>query len=86
MSIAMTDFRGRVGARIRRARLRKGLTQTELARRIDTADAQISRWENGRAFPSLGTLEAIADALDVSIESFFVDPPGSGPHMQTLVG
>jgi transcriptional regulator with XRE-family HTH domain len=74
MPITMVDFRGRVGARIRRERLRKGLTQTELARRIDTGDAQISRWENGRALPVLDTLIALAEALGVQPETFFVEP------------
>jgi transcriptional regulator with XRE-family HTH domain len=69
----MSDFRSRVGARIKKARLRSGLTQTDLARRIDVADAQISRWENGRAMPAMETLEAIADALGVPTEAFFRD-------------
>jgi transcriptional regulator with XRE-family HTH domain len=69
----MNDLRGRVGRRIRDARLRSGLTQTELAKRIDVADAQISRWENGKAMPAMTTLESIADALGVTAESFFVD-------------
>lgn len=67
---AMAD-RSRVGARIKRARLRRGLTQSELAHRIDSADAQVSRWENGHAMPRISSLEAMADVLGVSPEALF---------------
>jgi transcriptional regulator with XRE-family HTH domain len=44
------------GDLIRDARLRAGITQTELGRRVDRAQSQIARWEAGRVEPSLETL------------------------------
>ena len=67
------DYRHRVGARIRAHREQQGLTQTELAKQIGVADAQISRWENGRAMPIPRYLEAIAEALGVRPEAFFIN-------------
>ena len=48
--------------------------QTERLRElIDTVDAQISRWENGRALPEVEALEAMAEALGILPEVFFRD-------------
>lgn len=47
---------------LRRARLSAGLTQSELAVRIGTAQSAISRWERGHDEPRLGTLAAIVSA------------------------
>ena len=44
-----------------------GLTQQELAKRLNVTDKAISRWENGHGFPDIGTLEPLAEALGVSI-------------------
>jgi transcriptional regulator with XRE-family HTH domain len=41
---------------LRAARLRAGLTQRELGRRVGRPQSQIARWENGRVDPSLETL------------------------------
>jgi len=67
------DYRQRVGQRIRMARERKGWTQTELAREVGVADAQISRWETGRTMPRHEALEALAKALGTTAERFFYD-------------
>lgn len=47
---------------LREARLRAGLSQTELARRIGKAPSAISRWERGHVEPSLERLRAIIRA------------------------
>jgi transcriptional regulator with XRE-family HTH domain len=71
--VTTPDYRARIGARIRRARKAKGWTQRRLAQQIDIAEAQVSRWENGRAMPSPSSLEACARALDVQAETFLHD-------------
>lgn len=68
-----SDFRRRVGARIRRAREAKGWTQTQLAQTMGVADAQVSRWETGRYLPVVPTLEQLAEVLEVPTEAFFRD-------------
>lgn len=44
------------------ARVHAGLTQTELAERMETSQPHIARLESGRTLPSLRTLLKIADA------------------------
>ena len=48
---------------IKNARINAGLSQAQLAERAGATQAQISRIESGKSRPSLGMLEAIAEAL-----------------------
>lgn len=47
---------------IREARLKAGLTQTELAKRLRRDRAQIARWETGGQEPSFENLRAVVEA------------------------
>ena len=50
------------------ARMRKGLTQEELAEKIGMAKITISAYEIGRSKPSLDVLIKLSDVLEVSID------------------
>ncbi len=45
-----------------------GLTQKELAKKLDVSDKAVSKWENGQAIPRMETLEKIAATLDTTVE------------------
>jgi DNA-binding XRE family transcriptional regulator len=47
-------------------RLRRGWSQAELARRVETSQPYIARLEAGRVDPQLSTVRRIASALEVS--------------------
>jgi len=49
-------------AAIAKARLRAGLSQAELARRMNTTQSTIARLESGRGHPSTRTLDRFAKA------------------------
>ena len=53
----------KIGVLLRQARLAAGLTQEELAGRIDTKKSAISRIENHARDMRLSTLEKVATAL-----------------------
>lgn len=53
------------------ARMKKGVTQKELAKKIGTKQSVISRLESGRANPSIAFLKRLAGALDSSVEIHF---------------
>lgn len=57
------------------ARAKAGLTQEELARRMDTSQSAIARLEAGRALPSARTLERFAKATGTSLRISF-EPVG----------
>lgn len=56
-----------LGARVRAERERLGLTQTELAERMETTQPTIARLEAGGVTPSLDTLHRAADALGLEL-------------------
>lgn len=56
-----------LGARVRAERERLGLTQTELAERMETTQPTIARLEAGGVTPSLDTLHRAANALGLEL-------------------
>lgn len=52
-----------IGPLIETLRREAGLTQAELARRLETTQAAISKIETGRSLPSLTVIERIARAI-----------------------
>lgn len=65
----------RSGDIIREARLRAGLSQTELGERVDRDRTQIARWERHAVAPSLETLREIVHACgyDISLRLELLD-------------
>lgn len=53
---------------MKRARKRRGLTQTELAERLGMAPSAISRYESGVRQPGMDTMKAICHELDVTMD------------------
>ena len=58
---------------IRNARLREGLTQLELAEKIDISAQQVSRIETASYVPSLQTFFKIIIALNLKLEDFGIN-------------
>ena len=58
------------GQRIRNARKKLGLTQSELAKRLEVPFQSISQWERDIRNPKIETLQRIADALKIPISTF----------------
>lgn len=54
------------------ARLRAGLTQVELAKLMLTTQSSIARLENGGRYPTLTTLEKLAEVTGHRLEIRFV--------------
>jgi transcriptional regulator with XRE-family HTH domain len=62
-----------LGARIKELRLKKDLTQNELAILCNFEKASMSRIESGRTNITILTLKKIIKALDVNLIEFFND-------------
>ena len=56
-----------IGERIKSARKQAGMTQQELAERLNVSCVGISQWESGRRNPKQHTLARIADVLDIPL-------------------
>ena len=64
------------GNAVLRARLKKGWTQTELARRVGTKQANISRIEAGLANPTLELIQKVCKSLEIQPEFPQMEKPG----------
>jgi transcriptional regulator with XRE-family HTH domain len=70
-----------LGARIRQQRKKKGLLLSELAQQCGISPSFLSQIERDQASPSISTLHTIADAFNLPLAHFFVDPQ-SHPESQ----
>lgn len=53
------------GAFIAENRKAKGMTQADLAKKLQITDKAVSRWERGIGFPDIGTIEPLALGLSI---------------------
>jgi transcriptional regulator with XRE-family HTH domain len=60
-----------IGSALRDLRQSRNLTARQLAANADVSAAMISRIENGQVSPSISTLNALSQALDVPLVSLF---------------
>ncbi len=65
------DIEADVGQTLQRLRQERNLTLSELAATSQISASMISRIENGSVSPSLGTLQALAAAMDVPLMALF---------------
>ena len=63
----------RFGEKLRAVRNRKGLTLKQVARDAGISDSLVSQIENNKVSPSIDTLMAIADVLEIDFEYLFSD-------------
>lgn len=62
-----------VAAQVRDIRKSRHLSQRQLASRMQVPRTYISKIENGKAIPTLGSLERLADALEVDVSQLVRD-------------
>ncbi len=62
-----------IGASLKDMRESRGLTAKDLSKAANVSAAMISRIESGQVSPSISTLIALSEALDIPIVSFFKD-------------
>src|SRR5215207_6094326 len=62
-----------IGARLAAHRARRGMKVSELARQVGVSPSLISQIERGQSRPSVSTLFALAEALEVPVDAFFRD-------------
>lgn len=62
------DIKTVTAANIRRLRTDAGLTQLELAEKLNYSDKAISKWERAEALPDVAVLKEMADLFGVSLD------------------
>ena len=67
------NLKNHIGMKVCQARKRLGLTQPQLAERVDLATETISNIERGASYSGLKTLLNLSHALGVPLRDFFID-------------
>ena len=67
-----------IGERIMIARKNAGLTQAELAKRMDIPYQTIGHWERNMSSPKFSSLERLADALGINVETLICGQAAEG--------
>lgn len=74
------ELKSRVGANIARLRRERGLTQAELAERINYSDKAVSKWERAESLPDVLTLLNLAEQLGTDLNTLTGCVPESLPE------
>jgi transcriptional regulator with XRE-family HTH domain len=72
-SLSLGGVSNDLGSRLRQARERKGFTVRGLARYVGVSPSLVSQIERGHVMPSVGTLYAITNQLDLVVDDLFKD-------------
>lgn len=64
---------GAINRNIFALRTQRGLSQESLALTLDVDKTAVSHWENGVSVPSGRRLDALADALGVTVPELFAE-------------
>ena len=82
----MIDYKD-IGIRIRAARMKKGMTQEQLAEAVSVGTPHISHIETGKTVPSLKTLINIINTLECSADELFcIEVEKAQPVFQNWLG
>lgn len=85
------DAKNEWGERLAKLRLAKGLSQDQLAERLDTKQPTVAGWEGGK-IPQLRTLVRLADFYDVDLRWLVTgegvsarrDPPDAARRLEAI--
>ena len=64
----MQDLKFIIAKNIQKLRQEKGLTQLELAEKLNYSDKTVSKWERGESMPDIVVLKNIADIFEVTLD------------------
>ncbi|MCR5693707.1 MAG: helix-turn-helix domain-containing protein [Clostridia bacterium] len=70
----MNNIKETVSANILTLRQASGMTQAELAEKLNYSDKAVSKWEHGEALPDIGTLAEICKLFGITMDSLVYEP------------
>ena len=66
-----------IGKNIMRLRKMQGLTQSELAEKLNYSDKSVSKWEQGNGIPDVRILMRLAELFGVTLDELVHEPQGA---------
>ena len=73
------------GKLIAALRKKQGLTQQQLADKLNLSNKTISKWESGNGSPDISNLHVLAEALEISVDELLkgeLNKPGSDTNSE----
>lgn len=64
----MQELKFIIAKNIQKLRQEKGMTQLELAERLNYSDKSVSKWERGESLPDIVVLKSVADLFEVTLD------------------
>lgn len=64
----------------------KGMTQKELAEKLNVTDKAVSKWERGAGYPEITIIPQLADALGVSSGELLQGERSTGANRKRYAG
>ena len=64
----MEDIKAIIAENIVQLRRKSGMTQIELAEKLNYSDKAVSKWERGESVPDISVLKTIADMFGVTVD------------------
>lgn len=76
----MEDIKPIIAKNITRLRLGAGLTQSELAQKLNYSDKSVSKWERAESIPDVVVLKQLADIFGVPLDQLVREEPVELPE------
>lgn len=64
----MQELKFIIAKNIQKLRQEKGMTQLELAEKLNYSDKSVSKWERGESLPDIVVLKSVADLFEVTLD------------------
>lgn len=71
-----------IGDKLKEARLKKNMTQEEVAEKIYVSRQSISNWENNKTYPDIGNVIALSDLYEISLDELLKGSDNFMKHLE----
>ncbi len=72
----------KIGDKLKNARLRKSMTQEEVAEKLFVSRQSISNWENNKTYPDIGNVIALSDLYQISLDELLKGSDNFMKHLE----
>ena len=72
----------KIGDKLKNARLKKSMTQEEVAEKLFVSRQSISNWENNKTYPDIGNVIALSDLYEISLDELLKGSDNFMKHLE----
>ena len=72
----------KIGDKLKNARLKKSMTQEEVAEKHFVSRQSISNWENNKTYPDIGNVIALSDLYQISLDELLKGSDNFMKHLE----